>query len=409
MAIVKKGNMYGQVGRLGQDVYYSVYGETRSRTLAAEVSNPRTQAQMSQRVRWANCVNIYRANQSWQKNAYETAKRNQSDYNKFMSLNVAGSNIYLTKQQAAAGACVVSPYIMSQGSLPSIECTPTTGGWQTNIYLPSSFVLSASTTVGEFATALLPLNPALREGDQLSFIRLTQMNNGVTGYPYVLVRKYEVLLTPTSTALLSDYWPVEYFSLIVGSSGQLLKVVDSGMAGGFLIILSRTLGGKTIVSTQQVILANMAATIAQYSAPAQLAEAIASYGESEEPFLSTVTAKQDAKIPVPVSIVQVNVGDDGVYMPGGYYDDLPNWAAQQIEITLNQDIEATSVSCVASFATMHTVQEGDPVDMEISGNVLTGITDSSWDGSLGGQLLSVTVIIDGQSIAAVFAVEPGLE
>ena len=104
MAIVKTGDMYGQVGRLGQNVYYTAYSETRSRKLAASVTNPRTQAQMLQRVRWANLVNFYRVNKEWMKYAFETKKKNQSEYNKFMSLNVASSPIYLTKQEAGGGA-----------------------------------------------------------------------------------------------------------------------------------------------------------------------------------------------------------------------------------------------------------------------------------------------------------------
>ena len=103
MAIVQTMWMTGTKKKLGGTVLYQAMGQTRQRELAAEISNPRTTQQMTQRVKWSNLVNLYRANRSWMKYAFETKKTNQSEYNKFMSLNVAASAIYLPKNVAAAG------------------------------------------------------------------------------------------------------------------------------------------------------------------------------------------------------------------------------------------------------------------------------------------------------------------
>ena len=335
MAIVKNFYLRNQRKKLGGAVYYQAMGQTRSRELAAEVSNPRTPAQMAQRVRWANLVNLYRANKGWMKYAYETKKTNQSDYNKFMSLNVASSNIYLPKDIANAGGCVVQAYQITQGSLPSIETVYSAGSeaWLTNIYLPQNFELTQK-TVAQVSAALIENNPALQEGDQLSFIRMTQMTNAYNGAPYVIVRKYEVILSLTNNSSWQDYMPNEYIGVAsnVGLNG--LCVNNSGQAGGFAMILSRTIAGKTYVSSQPIVVANNSALIAAFSSASALENAISSYGETSEPFLSSTFANQFAEESVPNSIVSLTA-DTNRLVPGTFFNITKALAAKNLRIVFS--------------------------------------------------------------------------
>ena len=307
MAIVKNFWLKNQSKKLAGAVIYQAMGQTRSRELAASVSNPRTTDQMSQRVRWANLVNFYRANKSWMKFAFETKPTNRTDYNQFMSLNASTSRIYLPKSLANQGACIVDAYQMTQGSLASIEVVKSENGWQTNLFLPVGSSFTSTTTVKEFAEGLISQNPAIREGDQLSFIRLTQQTNASTGVPFVVVRKYEVILKTDDLRFVSQFLPLDYINAESTGSGVAVVVDDSGNAGGFLLILSRTVGGKTYVSTQSIIVANNDALISQYSSSAALQEAIDSYGESTEPFLTSTTADTDSQAPVGASVLSVRL------------------------------------------------------------------------------------------------------
>lgn len=303
MAIVKTGDMYGQVGRLGQNVYYTAYSETRSRKLAASVTNPRTQAQMLQRVRWANLVNFYRVNRSWMKYAFETKKKNQSEYNKFMSLNVATSPIYFTKQQATSGACVVYPYIITQGSLPTIEQNLTGGKIITNLFLPADFELDESVSVKDLSNALVSVNPALRYGDQISFIRLYQQANPTAAVPYMVLRKYELVLSSTDTSKVELYWPMDIIVNEVVGGNNCVVVTAEGRSGGVSFILSRTIAGKTYVSTQRIVTAGNTDVIQAYSSPSQLQSAIDSYGESSEAFLTSTYANETNEVGVQLSLL----------------------------------------------------------------------------------------------------------
>lgn len=349
MAIVENFWLKGQKKKLGGSVIYQAMGQTRQRALASEVRNPRTTSQMNQRVKWANLVNLYRANQSWMKYAFETKKQTQSDYNKFMSLNVTGSNIFLTKDIAAAGGCVVQAYQITQGSLPSIETILDTqnGWWATNVFLGASYEF-LSPSVASFTRTLLQYNPAIREGDQLSFIRLSQMTNADSGIPYVIVRKYEVVLSSSNTSPLSDYLPFDYIDSNEDATMSQLVVKDSGNAGGFVLVLSRTVSGRTLVSSQRIVVANNSAIIGEYSSAAALAAAIASYGESDEPFLASTTANVAGLQFSPISPLSVSL--DGRNYPASSRMELTSGDAEKnLLVTFNGIVEGSVDRFVIKF------------------------------------------------------------
>lgn len=400
MAIVNNFYLRNQKKKLAGAVYYQAMGQTRSRELRTEISNPRTQAQMEQRTKWANLVNFYRVNAPWMKYAYETKKRNQSEYNKFMSLNVPNARIYIPKDFASQGACIVDAYQMTQGSLASIEVSPIEHGWVSNIYM-STF--NRLMTVGEFTQDVLTLNPALREGDQLSFIRLTQQVNSSTGVPFVVVRKYEIILNSNDFRPFFDFMPFDYIAAPPVTDGYALGVKDSGNAGGFLLILSRTIGGKTYVSTQSIIVANNDALISQYSSAAAQQAAIDSYGESADAFLTSTTANENEQAAVTPSIVGVTV--DGVarnvgesFYPAG---DLGGAA---VRVQLSQ-----AVSGRESTMSIKLHKSGQDATLSltgvaISGTIATGNIPDNFSAYENWAVSDILLVVDGTTYRAPFLV-----
>lgn len=403
MAIVTSMWLKGTKQKLGGSVLYQAMGQTRQRVLAANVSNPRTNSQMEQRTRWANLVNFYRVNSGWMKFAYETKKTNQSEYNKFMSLNVPSARIYLPKSLASQGGCVVDAYQMTQGSLASIEVLKSGAAWFTNLYLVSADSLDESSTVGEVTAQLLPANPALREGDQLSFLRFTQMTNSSTGVPFVVVRKYEVILKANDTRRFFDFVPEDYITFGGTPQAPCIAVIDSGNAGGFILVLSRTIGGKTYVSSQSIVVANNGALISAYSSATAKQEAIDSYGESAEPFLTSSTANEDSQAATRISVVQAKIGDT-IITPGQRAYPISFSTGQSLEITFNQDVGDLSVS----GATLSYYSDGTRYDLacpkdEAVGNKATfeihldsSVTDST--------IANIMVYVEDDPVRAVFIV-----
>lgn len=366
MAIVNNFYLRNQKKKLAGAVYYQAMGQTRSRELRTEISNPRTKAQMEQRTKWANLVNFYRANASWMKYAYETKKTNQSEYNKFMSLNVPSARIYLPKSFASQGGCIVDAYQMTQGSLASIEFSKVATQWISNILVSPDIELTELSTVGEVSTSILRMNPAVREGDQLSFIRMTQQVNSNTGVPFVVVRRYEVIINSNDFRPFYDFMPVDYVTFSDRSGTMSLAIEDSGNAGGFLLILSRTVGGKTYVSSQNIIVANNDALISQYSSASARQAAIDSYGESEEAFLTTTAANENEQAAVTPSIVGVtvdnvarNVGES--FYPAGDLGGAP------VRVQFSQVPEGA-----VSNVTMDVYKGGQSATIALTGGAISG-------------------------------------
>ncbi len=324
----------GASQRLGGVVLYQAKGETRMRELAPSVSNPRTEGQMTQRIKLANLVNFYRTSRGWMQRAFEVKPNNNSDYNRFVSLNLTNNRIYLTKQEANAGACIVDAYRVTEGTLPSVEVYEDGQDWVTNLYAGDLAAIDANTTVSAFATALLAANAGLRAGDQISFIRLSQQVNPTTGVPYMIVRAYEVLMDISNQQPLANYLPLSYFGIGQIDSQNTVKVINSGNAGGFVLILSRTMGSTIAVSSQDVVVANNAALINSHSSEAAKQTAIDSYGQGEEVFLSSSSVGTISTQAVPLALLSADL-DGTVVVPGGLGLSLTNIGERVVTLNFN--------------------------------------------------------------------------
>lgn len=400
MAIIDSIWLQGARKRLDNVVLYEAMGQTRSRKLRTSITNPRTQAQMTQRIKWSNLVNFYRANQSWMKYAFETKKQNQSEYNKFMSVNVTASQIALTKDMAASGAVVAYPYIITQGSLPAVEWNNAPTVAKSNIFIGPNNTMEDYDTVGKFSRDLIQYNGALREGDQLSLIRVTQMTNNATGYPYIVVRKYEVILDSNSGIDLSNYIPTDFFSADASETKNTLNVPKTNRQGGFAVIISRTIGGKTYVSTQSLVIVNNEQLIAQYSSAAAVQEAIASYGESADAFLSSTSANTVNSQPVGLSINYATVNN----LNYTSYAQTPTWEdLNSVPVTLcfNDNIPAAAEVRVEAVWTNQ--KQRNCVSLTITGNKVNAETPPVETDSLEAHLLALIATIDGVEYEIRFA------
>ena len=269
--IIKK--MSGKVGNL---VYVVRSGEQVVRSVATSVNNPRTDAQMTQRMKWPNVLALYRTLQPYMKDCFETKPSGQSDYNRFMSINLNSRPVYLEKGVARLGATIVAPYVLSQGSLPSIQVGGDTPA--TNIAL-GALTIGDDTTVGEFAQAVVQNNGGFRYGDQISFFKLRQEEDSLDGHPYVSTSAVRVNLDPAGTGKLRDIAPADGFSTVGGMLGA-----DAALSGeGVAWVHSRRVDGKTRVSSQRLIVSND--LLEEYSTNQMLSVATNSYGGSTEVFI----------------------------------------------------------------------------------------------------------------------------
>lgn len=315
MAVVKNFWLRDNKQKLGGAVIYQANGQTLMRQLAPSVSNPRTDAQMETRVKLANLVAFYRASAGWMRGAFETKPANQSDYNAFVSANAAQNSVYLTKTQVESGNAVVAPYQVSRGSLGEVVQTSSANRITSNIYV-GALDLNESTTIAQLSAALLQNNNGLLEGDQLSIIQYIQ-NTGTDGNYTITCRPYEMILSLSDTRPVGAYLSA---SILVVSSEVTpsLSIDTSGFVGGVAFILSRTQGGRIMVSSSVVTLTSSNSVYAAMTTTSQKNDAIRSYGTNTVVFLdSNLASVSNAEVATAVQLITITRGSS-VYRPGSF-------------------------------------------------------------------------------------------
>ena len=277
MAILN-GIIKKMTGSAGQLTFKTVNGQTVVSEKVTVVKNARTAGQQRQRMKWVNIIRMYSGIAPLLKNGFEKKMAQQSDYNMFVRLNSAASPVYLTKSEADGGGCIAAPYQITQGSLPSIVITGEGAEAQTDIAL-GSLTISASTTVAEFAKAVVDNNADFDYGDQISFYDVLQRVNAETQIPYCQFSASYVVLDKNSTVKLLDQVNKAGFASV---GGVLAHGEDEG-DGVFAWVHSRYDGGKTRVSTQFLI--NNNSLLDDYRSDDAYAEACKSYGGVSTVFL----------------------------------------------------------------------------------------------------------------------------
>ena len=267
-------------GSIGDMTFKSVNGQTVVSQKITSIANPRSQAQMRIRTKFTNIVSMYKGIRPLLNYGFESKSKGLSDYNMFVRVNMQKSPVYLTKQQVAGGACVAAPYQITQGSLPAIVISGTGNSAATDIYL-GSLSIGGSTTVADFSQAVVNNNPDYKYGDQISYFEITQKTNAETGIPYCQFSARKVILDAADTSVL---WDVAGRAGFYGQD-SMLGHYGANFVGAFGWVHSRKSGGKTLVSSQSLVAVNDT-ILAQYQGDMAFNLASASYGQTQEVFLS---------------------------------------------------------------------------------------------------------------------------
>lgn len=278
-------------GRVGAYTFYTTNGGRQVARIANNGSNygdsaKRTVAMQTRRTKWGNLVTFYRLNCDLMSRAFESKDANISDYNRFMQLNVPFARVALTKDAFMRGVCILQEYVVSDGSLPGFSAAVEESGqitWSLKSSLDGEF---ADHTIGEVSDDLLKNNPTLQKGDQLTFVSWTNAGN-VDSLPRLYRHLCELTLDPASSISFGTL----NSSNIVGAATGNVQILGQGPVYGQVIILSRVVSGKLLVSRSTIALSSET-FVQQFSAPNAVKEAIDSYGVDVEKLLEPGSPEQ---------------------------------------------------------------------------------------------------------------------
>lgn len=282
-------------------------GQQITKDRVTEVSNPRTNGQMLQRARFATAVKFYkRAVSNFFKFAFEDKKQQESDYNAFMRYNAKLGSIVSKTDSDDIFFPAVGPFIMSNGSLPTIavkyragSSTPTE-----DFYLP--FDVSSSETIGNLSTQILASNSAYLAGDIITIVLIsTGINDRFENeqpdvYPVWSICQFR--LDPTNTAALETLNNKDIKFIADGTELQINKAdVLDGCVAGACCIVSRNVPGGLLVSFSQM-LPNLTGLnyINHLADPSVLEANLVSWGTTGEAILQgSIADRQAAPVVVP--------------------------------------------------------------------------------------------------------------
>lgn len=116
---MSKGSLFwaNASGKLGESVFYRAGGEQRNRTYVRNIKNPRSRAQMVNRVTMSNFANIFRAFAIVLRLSFVTRPSNQSGFNAFVKANKTSSSPLIEKNGVAQGLGVPFRMRVSEGNI----------------------------------------------------------------------------------------------------------------------------------------------------------------------------------------------------------------------------------------------------------------------------------------------------
>ena len=287
--ILKKLN-----GSAGSLTFKQYAGQTVVSEKISVVKRSNTPMQMRQRTKWGNVIQMYKGICPLINYGFESKPVGRSDYNMFMKANMKLTDIYLTREEVAGGACIAAPYQLTQGTLPSIVIVGSGENARTDIKL-GDLKIDANTLVKDFAMAVVSNNAVYDFGDQISFFDVLQRVNAVTGIPYCQFLATNVMLDKTSELKLLDIVSKYGFATVDGYLGHIEGEGD----GVYAWVHSRKSSSKTLVSTQTLV-NNNAEMIAEYSGDQAYKRSVKTYGGESSSFLTpgtTTTQATDGSVP----------------------------------------------------------------------------------------------------------------
>lgn len=308
-----KGNLllgYGR-GKVGSLVFSRRKGEQIVRARNEHPANPRTNAQLAQRMKMYAPVKLYRQSmERFFKYAFSLKER-ETIFNAFMRENIALAP-WASRELVTSQAPIPFPAHMSSGGLGgfatvALENAPTDSFENAAIFAHTDgtarlgiYVLSNNEdiTIGEFSTWFLESYPQFAEGDQVTFVLVSTAglleDEGSVIYDESSVFNFQyakVVLDKSSSVTLAAVGVYHYLfdedSMYVGLRSS--AKYGNACVGG-CVIVTRSVGGKVDATNTTLTLNPVANSIyTLMRTDSYRAKAAASYHASPDAYLNPAT------------------------------------------------------------------------------------------------------------------------
>ena len=115
-----KSSLGIMTGKANNMRFYELNGEVIGVPIPAVTNNPKTEAQMKQRIKMNNILNMYKYIKGYLQQNFEGIIGNKNASSFFRSYNLMKTPVWLTKGQKESYKFVLAPYVVAQGRINSV-------------------------------------------------------------------------------------------------------------------------------------------------------------------------------------------------------------------------------------------------------------------------------------------------
>lgn len=236
MAVFEGGLMNKAKGKAGNMVFRVINGQQVMSSMPVKSSDKKAPYTI-QRSKLGNVVANYSVMKGKLRGCFEIKPAGQSDYNRFIGINMVNSKVYTSKAQNQTGQCILCPYQVSQGSITPVAYSKGVSDIKLGM-------TSLPEKVGDLADAIVNNNNEYEYGDQITVLVAYQYKDANEVWRAAL-KAYKVELLRDS-----DDAVIDVFGSDIKVSNKCLAVTLPKSVNAYAFIHTRVAGRKRYVSSQ---------------------------------------------------------------------------------------------------------------------------------------------------------------
>ena len=261
-----KSSLGSMVGNSGNMSYFEVNGVTIGRSKPTKMGNPKTEAQMKQRIKINNILNTYKYIKEYLQQNFEGTIGYKSASSFFRSYNLMKTPVWLTKEQKESYKFVLAPYVVAQGRINSVGYEFKDDVFVSDINV-GDLEINDETEESILSSIICDSNEGWTNNDTLQIILLKQKCIRTSDEEIELPKcnSFVVTLDKASRTKIGDIPVLESLSNmsrfpLCSVDGKLaVRVEDSEeYTYAFAVVHGRGQGRDKIVSSQQLCLSDNA-------------------------------------------------------------------------------------------------------------------------------------------------------
>ena len=251
-------------GKAGNMSYFEVNGETIGRSFHTSIKNPKTEAQMKQRIKMNNILNMYKYIKGYLLQNFEGIIGNKNASSFFRSYNLMKTPVWLTKAQKESFKFVLAPYVVAQGRINSVNYEFRDGIFISDINV-GDLEINGQTEESILSSIICGNNEGWTNNDTLQVILLRQKRVAALDeeIAHPTCCSFVVNLDNASITKIGDIPVLESLSnmsrfSLCNIDGKLaVRVADTDeYTYAFAIVHGRGQGRDKIVSSQQLCMSD---------------------------------------------------------------------------------------------------------------------------------------------------------